>query len=348
MALENVIFISDLSESIGNYFQENSHSQLIVLVDENTKEHCYPLIQSLLPEHQLFQIQSGEEQKNLNTCQKIWQWMTDLKLDRKALLLNLGGGVIGDMGGFCAATYKRGIDFIQIPTTLLAQVDASVGGKLGIDFQGFKNQIGVFQQPQKVWIYPEFLKTLPPRELLSGFAEVIKHALIADKEHWQFLQQQNFPDLNWDKIIPHSVEIKSNVVEQDPKEKGLRKILNFGHTIGHAIESYFLDTEKKLLHGEAIAWGMLLEAELSFLKDYLTENEKIEIQIFIQNLYPSILISEQEWIAIKKLMLQDKKNEGGAVKGVLLEVIGQAIFNIDYQDADLDNVYQKVFEKQIL
>lgn len=342
MALENVIFISGLSESLTNYFKQSTHSQLIVLVDENTNEHCYPLLQKLLPEHETFQIQSGEEEKNLQTCQKIWQWMTDLKLDRKALLLNLGGGVIGDMGGFCAATYKRGIDFIQIPTTLLAQVDASVGGKLGIDFQGFKNQIGVFQQPKEVWIYPEFLQTLPQRELLSGFAEVIKHALIANTEHWQFLQEQHFPNLDWSKIIQHSVEIKSNVVEQDPKEKGLRKILNFGHTIGHAIESYFLDTDKKLLHGEAIAWGMLLEAELSFLKGYLSENEVINIRKFIQDLYPSISIHEKEWVQIKKLMLQDKKNESGIVKGILLDGIGKAIFDIDYQESDLDAVYKNI------
>ena len=179
------VIIAPVQQSVSQYLSSTNYSKVVVVVDENTRQHCYPLIENVLPEHTLIEIPSGEENKHLGTCEHIWGIMTDAQLDRHSLVINLGGGVIGDMGGFCAATYKRGIDFIQIPTTLLAQVDASVGGKLGVDFRGFKNHIGVFTQPQRVFIDAKFLETLPQRELRSGFAEVIKHCLIRDAEMFE-------------------------------------------------------------------------------------------------------------------------------------------------------------------
>lgn len=304
------------------------YSQVAVVVDENTVDLCYPIIKDFLPEHHLIQIQSGEEHKNLDTCQRIWAMFTEYQFDRHAIVLNLGGGVIGDMGGFCAATYKRGIDFVQIPTTLLAQVDASVGGKLGIDFQGFKNHIGLFRIPNLVLIAPIFLKTLSARELRSGFAEVIKHALIYDQEHWKSLLTKNVDEQPWESIIPHSVDIKDQVVKADPTEKNLRKILNFGHTIGHAVETYFLDKpNKKLLHGEAIGVGMIAEAYLALQRGLISEQDYQEIEEYILQVFGKVTITKEEIEALLTNALQDKKNENGVILASLLDEIGKANYN---------------------
>jgi len=304
------------------------YSQLAVLVDENTAAHCYPKLKPHLPAHTLIETQAGETHKNLDTCRRIWQQMTSLKMDRSAVCLNLGGGVLGDMGGFCAATYKRGIDFVQMPTTLLSQVDASVGGKLGIDFMGFKNHLGCFSFPQKVLIYPEFLGTLPVNELRSGFAEVLKHGLITQKKHWNDAIKEPLEGQDWEQLIPESVKIKANVVMQDPKERGLRKILNFGHTIGHAIEGHFLeDPEKRLLHGEAIAIGMIAEAWISNKKGLLGTEQLDEVCKAVTNFFPKFLILEEDVQKIAPLVLQDKKNKGGKVNCTLLSSIGNAVFD---------------------
>jgi 3-dehydroquinate synthase len=205
------VTISPISDSLSQFFAQNTHSKVMILVDNHTKKHCYPLVKDSLPAHKTITIKAGEHFKNLDTCQQIWEEMTKNELDRHALLINLGGGVIGDMGGFCAATYKRGIDFIQIPTTLLSQVDASVGGKLGIDFQGFKNHIGVFTLPKSVLIDDVFLKTLPQNEIRSGFAEIIKHCLIRDKSKWNEIKTIDLENQNLADLIQHSVEIKKQV-----------------------------------------------------------------------------------------------------------------------------------------
>ncbi|MEJ0032353.1 MAG: 3-dehydroquinate synthase family protein [Bacteroidota bacterium] len=228
-----------IASLLKEFFEKKAYSQVVVLTDRNTRLHCYPLVAENIPSHEIIEIEAGETFKNIDTCQVIWQRMTDLRLDRHALLVVLGGGVLGDMGGFCAATYKRGIDFLLLPTTLLAQVDASVGGKLAIDFNGIKNHIGVFQLPVSTLIGPEFLKTLPFRELRSGFAEVIKHCIIGDQKMWNVIRAKDVAGQDWETVIRHSVEFKTGVVTEDPKEKGRRKILNFGHTIGHALETYF-------------------------------------------------------------------------------------------------------------
>jgi len=325
---EEVIITQNINTLLLDLSLETNYSNIAVLVDENTSQYCLPIIEKNLPDFQLIKINSGEENKTLDTCSFIWHELTRLKFDRKSLLINLGGGVIGDMGGFCASTYKRGIDFVNIPTTLLAQVDASVGGKLGIDFEGFKNHIGVFRKPDCVIIDSCFLNTLPEREIRSGFAEVIKHSLIADESYWEKLIQKDFYHQEWFDIIQHSVALKKNVVKKDPTEKNIRKILNFGHTIGHAIETYYLNKkENRLLHGEAIAIGMICETYLSSTILDLPESSVKEIEDYIIAQYGKSSIEKDEIKEIVELCSQDKKNENELINFSLLENIGNAVFN---------------------
>ena len=331
-----IIFTQNIAETLTTFLASKKYSKIMVLVDENTREHCLPQVIGAIPNATIIEIKSGEEAKNLDTCSHIWSAMTEQQLDRKALLINLGGGVIGDMGGFCAATYKRGIDFIQIPTTLLSQVDASVGGKLGIDFMGLKNHIGVFEKPLAVLISTGFLATLSKAELRSGYAEIIKHCLIADAEKWKEIVATSYENLDWENLAQHSVLIKTKVTEEDPLEKGLRKILNFGHTIGHAVESYFLPiADKKMLHGEAIAVGMIAEAYLAWQRKYISENELQKITAYLLGIYGVVEILDFDIDNILPFALQDKKNESNAILCTLLEQIGKANFNQEISLKDI-------------
>lgn len=323
------VIISPISESLKTFLTTHDYSKIIVLTDTNTKRLCYPIIKDTLPKHTVITVKHGEENKNLPTCEVIWSAMTEAQLDRYALMINLGGGVIGDMGGFCAATYKRGIDFIQIPTTLLSQVDASVGGKLGIDFQGFKNHLGVFTLPNAVLIDPIFLKTLTEREKRSGFAEILKHCLIQDVNKWNEIRGKDLSEQNLPDLIAHSVEIKKKVVEQDPTEKGLRKILNFGHTLGHAIETFFLpEGKKRLFHGEAIASGMVCESHIAYKRGLIDERTLEQIEEFIFSIYGKVDIAEADFDAIIGLTLQDKKNKGKEVRFSLINAAGSCLYDI--------------------
>lgn len=306
------------------FLQKGGYNKIALLTDENTLKHCYPLVQPHLPEHAVITVNSGEENKSLQTCEHIWDQMTDLAMDRHAVLIVLGGGVLGDMGGFCAATYKRGIDFILMPTTLLAMADASIGGKLGIDFRHFKNHIGLFKEPVLTLIYSEFLKTLPKPELLSGFAEVIKHALISDRTLWNELRSKSLEEQPWDVLLRHSAEFKSSVVQQDATEKGLRKILNAGHTIGHALESHFLKSGNRILHGEAVAAGLISEAFIAKNQKLIADEEIGQIAAYILKLYGKLELHEKDYAQIAALCIQDKKNKGNTVLAVLPEGIGKA------------------------
>ncbi len=306
----------------------SKYSKIGILVDENTKEFCFPLL-SDLKESIIIEIKSGEKNKDINSCNFIWEQLTKNSFDRESLLINLGGGVIGDMGGFCASTYKRGIDFIQIPTTLLAMVDASVGGKLGIDFNGLKNQIGIFSNPKSVIINPKFLETLAENQLRSGFAEVIKHALISDMKLWETIRNSSFDDLDWEGIIETSVNIKNNIVLTDPKENGERKKLNFGHTFGHAMESYYLQKGTPILHGEAIFMGIILESELSSL----TDSDKNQIKNYIlSNFQLPHFPSKSELLSF---MINDKKNLNKKINFSLLTEIGNCTINNLFSEDEL-------------
>jgi len=324
MLPDNILLTQNPVSDLNAFLSKKKYSKIAVLMDENTRKNCYPILKDGLPEHFIIEVKSGEEQKTLETCTHIWQAMTDQALDRHAVLIVLGGGVLGDMGGFCAATYKRGIEFILVGTTLLAQVDASIGGKLAVDFNHFKNHIGVFQLPALTMLYSGFFNTLSRAELRSGFAEVIKHTLISDRAMWEILRQKNLEDQDWDTLIKHSVEYKAYVVTEDPKEKGLRKILNAGHTIGHAIESYLLGINKKVMHGEAIAAGLIAEGFIAIKRGFLDQSSFQQITDYLLKVYGKIELQENQLEEIAALTLQDKKNAGNKILCVLLNGIGSA------------------------
>ena len=324
----------DAAENFSEVLDWSAYSKVGVLLDSHTHTQCYALIQNYLPAHSLMEVPPGEEHKNLDTCKLIWQHLTDLNFDRHSLLLILGGGVLGDMGGFCAATYKRGIDFALIPTTLLSQVDSSIGGKLGIDFEHFKNHIGVFQEPVSTLVSPIFLTTLPERELRSGFAEVIKHCLIADRPMWEIICQKPLAQQDWGKLIAHSITIKQKITNQDPHEKGLRKILNVGHTIGHALETYYLSVGKRIFHGEAIAIGMIAEAFVACKKGMITDAELQSISKYLVNIFGKVdePFDQNE---LNALMAHDKKNRNNQVRMALLSGIGNAIWDQEVTEMEV-------------
>ena len=316
---------ADLISVLNEHLAAKRWSRVSVLVDENTEADCWPLVQDAnWPEGtERLEVPSGEDFKTIGTCEGLWEAFVDLGMDRHSLLVNLGGGVIGDMGGFAASTYMRGFSFLNIPTTLLSQVDASVGGKLGVDFNGLKNMIGLFADPRAVLICPEFLATLSMEQLRSGYAEVLKHCLIQDAEQWQHLAGKGMDAISdWEALIVRSVKTKQSVVEADPFEGGLRKILNFGHTIGHAIESLQLDSDHPLLHGEAIAIGMITESWLSAEVAGLSKAQRDEIAHGISNLFPHAQLTEVTVEAVLDLMKLDKKNQGGEIRLSLLAAIG--------------------------
>ncbi|MDY0779451.1 3-dehydroquinate synthase [Tenacibaculum sp. IB213877] len=315
---------------LSNFIATQNYSSVFVLVDDNTMDCCYPrFMQNFvcnLP-LEVIQIDAGEVFKNIETCVGVWNAMTELGADRKSLLITLGGGVITDLGGFVAATFKRGIDFINIPTTLLSMVDASVGGKTGIDLGVLKNQIGVFANPEMVLIDPEYLHTLSAREIRSGTAEIIKYGLTHDINLFNKIKDNN--NLNIVDLIHRSIEIKNEVVLKDPKEKNLRKVLNFGHTIGHGIESYFLENPEKenLTHGEAITIGMVCESFISSKLLGFSAEKVEEIKHTVLSIYGKIEILPDDFEPIISLLKHDKKNVGGNVNFVLLK---------DYEDFQLN------------
>lgn len=327
------VFVNpELNDSgiFNTWFNNNIYNSIFVLTDENTLQHCYPLVNKLIPEHHVLTIKSGESHKNIETCKYLWQCLTDFQAERKSLLINIGGGVIGDMGGFVAGTYKRGFDFINMPTTLLAQVDASVGGKLGIDFNGVKNLIGLFKDPSAVFISPMFLSTLPMRQLKSGFGEVLKHGLIYNAAYWNSCKDIDLTaDADWLDIIRTSVDIKKEVVKKDPFESGLRKILNFGHTIGHAVETWSLQNdETPLLHGEAIAIGMICEAWLSKEINGLPATELADITNTFIQIYGKYPLAAVPLNGLMEVMFLDKKNSNNTIRFSLLNSIGSCDFDI--------------------
>jgi len=328
-----IVFEENLWKQLEQTINDIDPSQIFVLTDENTKRDCLPIFRSKLSGNIIYHqicIPAGEKYKNLTTCTKVWQALSDFGADRKSLLINLGGGVVCDLGGFVASTYMRGIKWINIPTTLLSMVDASVGGKTGVDFNGFKNIIGIIHNPYLVGIEPLFLKTLSYKERRSGFAEMLKHALLSNEAHWDYLQNFDLKNLNAiTDYIYKSIKVKHQIVSQDRNETGLRKQLNFGHTIGHAIESYFLQKRKPILHGEAIAAGMLIELKLSMDLLKFSKIRFEAIEKLLLDTYGKISISDGALDAIVKNLAFDKKNVMGRINFVLLHDFGNP--QIDYQ-----------------
>lgn len=330
---QKVFFNEKGYQRLNLFLKENTYSKIFILVDSNTHEHCLSRFLTMLETSipiEVIEMEAGEENKTIETCNGIWHALSELGADRKSLMINLGGGVVTDLGGFVAATFKRGIACIHFPTTLLAMVDAAVGGKNGVNLDGLKNQIGVIKPPELVIADTSFLQTLPPAEMRSGLAEMLKHGLIQDESYWNKLCALKDLDLNdLDQLILESVEIKENVVLQDPTEQNLRKSLNFGHTLGHAIESYFLEdpSKEKLLHGEAVAIGMVLAAYLSVQCEGFSEDKLKKIKEVIISMYGQIEVTEEDQKKIIEYLKFDKKNEGGKINFVLLRKIGEPVID---------------------
>lgn len=323
-----------------------NYSMIFILVDTNTYENCLPHLMSELSTEipiEIIEIEAGEIHKSIDTCVGVWESLSELGADRNSVMINLGGGVVTDLGGFVASTFKRGISYINIPTTLLAMVDASVGGKTGVDLGSLKNQVGLISNAELVLIDTHYLSTLAQNQMKSGLAEMLKHGLIYDREYWNvFLDLSQLDASVLDLLIYQSVLIKQAIVSEDPTEQNIRKHLNFGHTLGHAIESYFLEqTERSpLLHGEAIAMGMLLE---SFISQELLDFPKADLKEISQRileLYPKVDVSFEAYNAIIEFLKYDKKNSHGQINFVLLEAIGKP-----KRDCLVPNTYiKKAFE----
>jgi len=331
------IFIGvGLLEKINSLIGITKYSKAVIVTDRNIPSSLVQNLQSALPiENSIVVLDSGEQNKDLDNVKEVWKILKDQGFDRKSLVINLGGGVIGDIGGFAASTFMRGIDFLQIPTTLLAQADASVGGKVGINFLGIKNLIGTFQQPIAVIIDVNTLSTLPQREFISGFAEIIKHGLIADEKYFKSVtakKPQDFSQEELIEIIEKSCQIKVQFVSQDEKEGGRRKLLNFGHTIGHAVEALSQKTNHPLLHGETISIGMIVEGKISNLLDLLSDEEYKRLE---QAIIHAGLPTETSGIKVHEILEKiksDKKNEKGNTNWTLLKGIGKAIYNQKVED----------------
>lgn len=329
-----IFYAENAYTELSKYISGSKPSMIFILVDSNTHNNCLNLFLQQLETDvsiEVIEMEAGEEHKNIETCSGIWATLSELGADRKSLMINLGGGVVTDLGGFVASTFKRGISYVNVPTSLLAMVDASVGGKCGVDLGNLKNQIGVINQPEMVLIDSNYLTSLPANEMRSGLAEILKHGLIASESYWEKatnLEALNLEDL--DDLITESIEIKSRIVKEDPTEQNLRKTLNYGHTLGHAIESYFLTNPNKttLLHGEAIAAGMIMATYLSHnICDF--PSEKLEnISKKLNEIFPRINLLPEDYDIILDLLKFDKKNSHGNINFVLLKGIGEAEIDV--------------------
>ncbi|MCL4363731.1 3-dehydroquinate synthase [Patescibacteria group bacterium] len=350
--MEKVIVGNNLLGKISELINLEKFSKVAVLTDKNVAGLWLEKLESGINKDVLkIVVEPGEGSKSLRRSEIIWQKMLNGKMDRRSLLINLGGGVITDLGGFVASTFMRGIDFINAPTTLLAMADASIGGKTGINLQGTKNIIGTFSEPEKIIIDTNVLKTLSDRVFVEGFAEIIKHSIIDGRDYFELVtskKPREFDGKELEKIIKESVRIKSAVVDKDKKEKGLRKVLNFGHTIGHAIESISLKTDRPLLHGEAIAIGMVAESKLAQLMGLLSEKDFLLIKNAVDRVGlpcchpdegrdPDLLIHN-----ILQIMSFDKKNIEKRILWSLPKKIGQVTANVQVPDALIVEVLRTI------
>ncbi|MCD8166972.1 MAG: 3-dehydroquinate synthase [Bacteroides sp.] len=332
MEKQNIILCEHLKDSLQKAIGKISYDKLFLLTDENTYKLCFPVISSFdtIREANLLTIGAEDTHKTLDTLEGVWQFLSEKGATRHSLLINLGGGMITDLGGFAAATFKRGMSYINIPTTLLAMVDAAVGGKTGINFNGLKNEIGVFAPASSVIIETEFLKTLDRPNFVSGYAEMLKHGLISTESHWEELLAFNMTEIDYlllKKLAGHSVGIKEDIVKQDPYERGIRKALNLGHTVGHAFESLALAMEKPVLHGYAVAWGMVCELYLSARLTGFPADKLKRTVAFIETHYGAFEIECKQYETLYELMSHDKKNKGGVINFTLLEDIGKISIN---------------------
>lgn len=333
MTTRNSVVVTDQMEkalaAVTSAFPED---KLFLVMDKNSERFCLPLLCDV-PKIEKFKkvvIPSGEAHKTLSSVEKIWMFLSKNGADRSSLVVNLGGGMLTDLGSFAAATFKRGVEFVNIPTTLLAQVDASIGGKTGFNLNGLKNEIGVFKIPLQVIIDPRFLQTLDHDNLVSGFAEMIKHSLIHSQDDLADLRKFDLKNPDYkvlQDMITRSVMIKEYFVKKDPNEKNIRKALNFGHTVGHAFESFSMRSEKPLLHGHAVAFGMLAELYLSHLNCGFADGIMHHLAAWILSIYGRFHIETSDYEALYELMSHDKKNEGQAINFTLITSVGEVEIN---------------------
>lgn len=335
-----VFLASNLKENLLSLIETYPAEKIFLLSDEGAYSKCYPQIESIdkISADRTVIIKDSDLNKTLETCAQAWEFLSKNGADRKSLLINLGGGMPCDLGGFVASTFKRGIDFINIPTTLLAQVDASVGGKTGFNFAGLKNEIGVFNHAAAVLVASDFLETLDQPNMISGFAEMIKHTLIHTEESWQEIKNFDIKNPNYSelqRLVGESIQIKENFVQADPKEQGIRKALNLGHTIGHAFESFALYNDRPILHGYAVAFGMVAELFLSVKKCGLSEDTLNDAKAFIESIYGKFSFTKENYEELFRLVTHDKKNENNRINFSLISAPGDVKINIHCDKNDV-------------
>ena len=342
MSKLEVILCEILENSLAEAIEKYPHDRLFILTDEHTHRLCLPQLQNIPAIQDATEIIIGAEDvhKNLETLASVWQALSEQGATRHSLLINLGGGMVTDLGGFAAATFKRGIAYINIPTTLLSMVDASVGGKTGINFNGLKNEIGVFAPASSVLLETEFLRSLDAHNFFSGYAEMLKHGLISTPEHFAELLSFDTEQIDYAALkamVGRSVQVKENIVEQDPKEHGIRKALNLGHTIGHAFESLALAENRPVLHGYAVAWGIVCELYLSHIKTGFPKEKMRQTIQFIKENYGAFAFNCKQYDRLYELMLHDKKNTAGIINFTLLKEVGDICLN---QTADKETIFE--------
>lgn len=341
---QEIIISQDLLRDVAEAIARCPHDRIFVLTDTTTVELCWPIIKAL-PEFetaQMITIGATDEHKTLESLAFVWRSLQEGGASRHSLLINVGGGMVTDLGGFAASTFKRGLAYINIPTTLLSQVDASVGGKTGINFGGLKNEIGVFNCAQSVILSSEFLRSLDQQNLLSGYAEMLKHGLISDTESWKELLRFDLEEIDYGQLgslVAKSVQVKERIVEEDPTEKGIRKALNLGHTVGHALESLALEREKPVLHGYAVAWGMICELYLSVIKCGFPKDKFRQTVQFIRANYGDFPLDCKQYDRLFEFMKHDKKNEAGIINFTLLADIGDIRIN---QQATKEEIFESL------
>jgi 3-dehydroquinate synthase len=340
---------SDVADQLSQWLSAFSPDNIWILADSNTETCCLPKLRqnvARLKNASLITIGNGEQAKTVKTCEYIWNALSNGGAVRRSLICNVGGGIVGDIGGFTASSFMRGIPFIQVPTSLLAMVDASVGGKTGVNFQGIKNLIGTFQQPAAVFIQTDFLSTLPEEELLSGFAEMVKHALIEGGAHWDRIQSFSIHDFaNLPAMIEDSVRLKSAITTSDFKESGLREVLNLGHTTAHALESLYFAADKQLLHGFAVAAGLAIESYMAeSLVTGLSQEDANSIRRFVYSIFPKAEFRQHQIGEIIRLMDHDKKNRSNSIRFSLLERIGQARHGFEVSEKIIGEALEKYLQ----
>ena len=346
----NIYLDNDMLDNFYKLLDLSKYSKIIVLTEKKIYNLWKNKIDTAIKYDKLIQINSGEKMKNFDTAKNILNQLIKNNADRKSLLINIGGGMITDLGGFVASIYMRGIDYINCPTTLLAMVDASIGGKNGVNLDNTKNIIGCFNKPKLVIIDTSFLQTLPNRELLSAYGEIIKHSIIKSKKYFNFLIK-NASEIEHtnaiDDIILHSLKIKKHIVEKDFKEKNIRKLLNFGHTIGHAIEALSLNTKEPLLHGEAVIIGMVVGSEIAVKMGLLSNNEQEKIKNLIKKYGFESLINRKfnfQLNEIMQIMRKDKKNQKGEIKMVLPTKIGKCKYDVCVKQEIIENCLMEILK----